>query len=145
VRQSGPPTARVDPSGRVKGTCGRGLKRGNGEKAGGKLDSWTGMPVNPESAIRGGGGGKGNRQGGERKRYMSEMVQRRLKEDGVVTGRSVSSRGYSLGNRGSSFSSDSDESEQSEEKGLGRQKRTEKRRAVNRGERSMCLVLPCLG
>ncbi len=48
-----------------------------------------------------------------------EMLQSRLREDGVVTARPASSRGCSLGTMGSSFSSESNESEQSEEKGLG--------------------------
>ncbi len=50
----GPPTSRVEPSGRVKGTRGRGL----GEKYGvskRKLANCTKRPVQPESAMRGEG------------------------------------------------------------------------------------------
>jgi hypothetical protein len=50
----GPPTSRVEPSGRVKGTRGRSL----GEKKGaskGKLANCTKRPVHPESAMRGEG------------------------------------------------------------------------------------------
>jgi hypothetical protein len=54
VMWCGPPTSRVEPSGRLKGTRGRGL----GEKRGaskGKLTNCTKMPVQPESAMRGKG------------------------------------------------------------------------------------------
>ncbi len=48
----GPPTWRDEPSGRVKGTEGRGLQEKNGASAG-KLESWIKRPVQPESAISG--------------------------------------------------------------------------------------------
>ncbi len=46
------PTSRVLPSGRVKGTWGRGLEVKNGDR-GGKLAIWIRMLVHPESAKRG--------------------------------------------------------------------------------------------
>ena len=48
----GPPTWRDEPSGRVKGTEGKGLQEKNGASDG-KLDSWMRRPVQPESAISG--------------------------------------------------------------------------------------------
>ncbi len=47
-----PPTRKTEPSGRVKGTKGRGLAVKNSDRAE-KLDCWIRMPVHPESAMRG--------------------------------------------------------------------------------------------
>ncbi len=46
------PTSRVLPSGRVKGTWGKGLEVKNDDR-GGKLAIWIRMLVHSESAIRG--------------------------------------------------------------------------------------------
>jgi hypothetical protein len=86
-------TSRVLPSGRVKGTWGRGLEVKNGDRVGNK------MLVHPESAIRGDeqkeemedradiGAG---RDTGERR----TVAQRRLRKDcGLVTGRFDASSG----------------------------------------------------
>ncbi len=56
----GPPTSRVEPFGRVKGTRGRGLGEKKGE-SNGKLASCTKMPVQPESAMRGDGAMRADR------------------------------------------------------------------------------------
>ncbi len=48
----GPPTWRNEPSGRVKGTEGKGLQEKN-EASAEKLDSWMRRPMQPESAISG--------------------------------------------------------------------------------------------
>ena len=54
MRWEARPTSKVEPSGRVKGTRGRGLAEKNGEREG-KLLIWSNTPVQPESAMRGGG------------------------------------------------------------------------------------------
>ena len=85
------PTSRVLPSGRVKGTWGRGLEVKNGDR-GGKLAIWIRMLVHPESAIRGeeqgtetedrADIGAGRDTGGRR-----TFAQRRLRKGcGLVTG-----------------------------------------------------------
>ena len=48
----GPPTCREEPSGRVKGTEGKGLQEKNGARDE-KLDNWIRRPVHPESAMSG--------------------------------------------------------------------------------------------
>ena len=52
VRWEGPPTWRDEPSGRVKGTDGKGLQEKKGASAE-KLESWMRRLVQPESAISG--------------------------------------------------------------------------------------------
>ncbi len=54
MRWEARPTSKVEPSGRVKGTLGRGLAEKNGEREG-KLLIWSSTPVQPESTIWGGG------------------------------------------------------------------------------------------
>jgi hypothetical protein len=72
----GPPTSRVEPSGRLKGTRGRGL----GEKSAaskGKLANCTKRPVQPESAMRGEGAMRADK---------TECAEVRSKRCGAVMG-----------------------------------------------------------
>ncbi len=50
MRWEEPPTWRDEPSGRVKGTDGKGLQEQKGASAE-KLESWMRRPVQPESAM----------------------------------------------------------------------------------------------
>jgi hypothetical protein len=92
------PTSRVLPSGRVRGTWGRGLEAKNGDR-GGKLAIWIKMLVHSESTMRGDeqeeetedradiGAG---RESGERR----TVAHRRLRKGcGLVTGRFEASSG----------------------------------------------------
>ncbi len=76
----GPPTGRVEPSGKVYGTWGRGLGLKKGERLG-KLDIWIRMPVHPESAMRGEVG------------VEMETEDKTLKGRGQVRGKFKASRG----------------------------------------------------
>ena len=125
-----PPTRKTEPSGRVKGTKGRGFALKNGERAA-KLNRWTRMPVHPESAMRGEDRACGERHEGDTDKSEEctscDVEHSRLKEKawGVVIGRPKVSRGYGGGITGSSLSSSS-ESEDSDcrlENGLGEAKR----------------------
>ncbi len=68
VRWKGPPTWRDEPSGRVKGTDGKGLQEKKGASAE-KLESWMRRPVQPESAMSGDDGRRAdtapNKEGGD--------------------------------------------------------------------------------
>ena len=68
VRWEGLPTWRDEPSGRVKGTDGKGLQEKKGASAE-KLESWMRRPVQPESAMSGDDGRRAdtapNEEGGD--------------------------------------------------------------------------------
>ena len=81
MRWLGPPTRRVERSGRVKGTIGSGCEVKKGDNAE-KLESCKRIRVQPVLAIRGGGkarnnaegAGSGDFVGGDRVRGRGEMV-----------------------------------------------------------------------
>jgi hypothetical protein len=66
-RWEGPPTWRDEPSGRVKGTEGKGLQEKGASAE--KLESWMRRPVQPESAMSGEDGRRAdtapNEEGGD--------------------------------------------------------------------------------